>query len=424
MGLFKPEIRDKIYYYLMLALVFCLPIHGRLVPPIIGLIALNWIFELNFKLKVKRILKSIFRQIIIAFSIIYFLYILGIFYSSQLMGEDGAWFNLEVKMSLLVFPLLFSTIDYSFLNSKLHKKILQTFVLGCLISGILLINNAFFQYFNSSDIQAFYYRNLSASHHPSYLALYFSFAIIILLDWVLKKREKNIFKFIIAFFLILNFQVFIVLLSSKAGIIGLVLSYLMALVFYLFWQKKKKNALIVITSVLLVFFITNLASPQTYQRFFSAGNAIDNTVKDESVKDEGSVARMQVWKSALEVISKNPIIGVGTGDVIKTLLIKYEENEVVVAIDKELNPHNQYLQTYIAIGIVGFLVLVLMLLWPAIAAIKKRQFLYLIFIVVFAFHLLVESMLERQAGVVYYAFFNVFLFYYAFNKKSSNPQLS
>ena len=80
------------------------------------------------------------------------------------------------------------------------------------------------------------------------------------------------------------------------------------------------------------------------------------------------------------------------------------------AYDEKLNTHNQYLQTTIALGMVGFIILVLSLLAPLVQAIKKRNQLYVLFLLLFIINILVESMLETQAGVIFFAFFNSLIF--------------
>jgi O-antigen ligase len=101
---------------------------------------------------------------------------------------------------------------------------------------------------------------------------------------------------------------------------------------------------------------------------------------------------------------------VGTGDVKDALYVKYAEKGMDAALDKKLNVHCQYLQTFVALGIAGFAILVLMLILPGILAVKRKDKLYLLFLCIFALNILVESMFETQAGVVFYAFFNAFLF--------------
>ena len=147
MTIIKPELRDKIYYFLIIALSMVMPIHDKLVPPVIALICINWLLEMNFREKYRRIQNSIENKYLSAFGLLYVLYIIGAFYSSELKGKSGAFFDLEVKLSLLLFPLLFATIDFSKIKTDLFKKVLYFFVLGCMMNSIFIFNNAVMQYF-------------------------------------------------------------------------------------------------------------------------------------------------------------------------------------------------------------------------------------------------------------------------------------
>ncbi|MEZ5198704.1 MAG: hypothetical protein R2764_20660 [Bacteroidales bacterium] len=69
-----------------------------------------------------------------------------------------------------------------------------------------------------------------------------------------------------------------------------------------------------------------------------------------------------------------------------------------------------------------FFFLLITLLFPFIMAIKKKHAIFLLFIMLFSFNLLFESMLERQAGVVFYAFFNGLLFYYMNDNNSGDAK--
>jgi O-antigen ligase len=104
------------------------------------------------------------------------------------------------------------------------------------------------------------------------------------------------------------------------------------------------------------------------------------------------------------------LFGVGTGDANDILLQSYKSKDYAGILENRLNAHNQYLQTYIAVGIPGFLVLILMLFIPLIQSFRTGNILFLLLLVLVSFNLLFESMFERQAGVVFYAFFNGLFF--------------
>jgi len=93
------------------------------------------------------------------------------------------------------------------------------------------------------------------------------------------------------------------------------------------------------------------------------------------------------------------------------LLKEYIDKRFSNAIQHRLDAHNQYLQTYISLGLVGFIPLALMLILPAVSAFRREDYIYFFFLFLFSLNILVESMFENQAGVVFYAFFNSLLFW-------------
>jgi len=425
MFVIRKDITNKLYLYLFQALAFVIPIHDKLVPPIIALIGLNWLLEFNFTVKLHRFKNLKENKYILLPALLYLLYVIGTSYSSQIKGPSGALFDLEVKLSLLLFPVFFTTIDLSQFSKDFYKKALKAFVYGCLISSIILINKAMMDYFKDQDVAVFYYTKLSWMHHPSYLALYFTFAIAILMTWILESGNKIIFKRNLAILVIIHFQFFIVLLSSKAGMIGFFVTCLLIIMFYLMKRNKGLKYSLTISAIVLATFIVILfIFPASFNRFYTAKKSIEDHHIPDNQKTEGSVARMMVWKCSIEIIKENFIFGVGTGDVKTELIKKYEEKKIQQALKDNLNSHNQYLQTYVAIGLPGFILLLGSLLFPLLYGIKKGNILLFLFISLFAFHLLVESMLERQAGLVFYAFFNALLFFSNFpEREESGSQL-
>jgi O-antigen ligase len=396
---------NKIYYYLFLALSFAIPIHDKIVPLIIALIGINWLLEFKIREKMMRLRNIGDQKILLLPMVLYFVYIIGTFYSTQLRGQSGAIFDLEVKLSLVLFPLFFSTIDFSKLGNDFFKQVLKAFVYGCLVSSIIIINKAVMDYFKEQDSSVFYYSNLSWLHHPSYLALYFTFAIAILLTWIMKNGNKIILKRNLMILLIIHFQIFIVLLSSKAGIIGFFIIWVLITIWFMIKKYELKRTLIVSLIIIAAFILSVFIFPVSIIRFQTAKKSIEESHIPENQKTEGSAARLMIWKSSLEVIKENFLFGVGTGDVKTELIKKYEENGILLALKENLNAHNQYLQTFIALGFVGFIILLACLILPVISAIKQRNILIILFFLLFAFHLTVESMLERQGGVVFFAFF-------------------
>ena len=78
------------------------------------------------------------------------------------------------------------------------------------------------------------------------------------------------------------------------------------------------------------------------------------------------------------------------------------------ALEHKLNAHSQFLQTGIALGIPGLSALVAMLLVP-LSLRRNRFILFISLTVIMTLNFLVESMLEVQAGVIFYAYFSSLL---------------
>jgi len=408
------NIQNKITYWLLIALAFFIPVYDKVSALIIGLLVLNWLLEGRFVHRFNLIKTEKSRRNLLLFSVLYLIHLIGLIYSKNV--EFGL-FDLEIKLSLLIFPLVFSTIDYKILEGKL-KYILFGFLAGCFSTTLILLTRSFINFTNSLLLSEFFYGQLAWFHHSSYLAMFIVFSIGIMSYYLLSQKERLSKKLQILFTIgIIYFGVFIIFLSSKAGIISLALLILAYAGYIIFQKKYLKGVLILITST-IVFWLAFNYLPNVSSRINKAVDILA-TEKLENDIEDSTGERILVWKSSMRIIKENFLFGVGTGDVKDRLIQQYEKESISKAYQARLNAHNQYLQTFIALGFIGFLILILVLLLPLIISFKKRNTTYILFILLLSLNLLFESMLERQAGVVFYAFFNGLLFYYL-NKDSIN----
>ena len=91
-------------------------------------------------------------------------------------------------------------------------------------------------------------------------------------------------------------------------------------------------------------------------------------------------------------------------------VLKDKKSRYKYFIKKGYNYHSQFFQTLAAVGVLGFLFLFFSLLIPAYnLALKNKKYLLLAFMFMIFVSFVTESMLERQAGVILYAFFSSFL---------------
>ena len=410
----KKVIFSYIYFYLILLLVLFIPLYKKFIPYLAGLIVLNWVIEFDFINKFKRLVNDRNRLCILSFSVLYIFYLIGVFYSSNI---DYALFDLEVKLMLLLFPLVFSTIDKSIFTPRRIVCVFAVFIAGCFIGTLVCFGNAVYNFTQTNSVDYFYYSNLSIFHHSGYFAMYLNFAIALIIYFLLTNWKQNLNKWKIGALslLIIYFLIFIILLSSKAGMLTLIIIFLLTVSYLIIFEKRYFQGALIFLMVCVLFIGAFKLFPKSLNRIIIAQEALENRNKIEHGASEGTTGRLLIWENSLEIIRNNFLFGVGTGDVKDFLLEKYEENKFTYYQNKEFNAHNQYLQTFISLGLFGFLILLLTLILPLAYAIKNKQFIYLFFLIIFSLNLLVESMFETQAGVVFYAFFNSFLLF--INKK-------
>lgn len=406
----------KIYYFTTLLIAFFLPLSKKIIPLLIVILFLNWLISLviSGKSQFRETITNIkYKHLVVLFVSFYVMHLIGLLYSANI---DFGLFDLEIKLSILIFPILISTSPS--LSPVNVKNILLAFIVGCSVAVFICLSYAIYKYIETDQTHHFAYSYLSVFHHAAYFSMYLNLAIVIII-YFLSKTKTSFSKYYIIFFkfLILLFSLTIILLFAKNGVICLVLIFLTS-VFYLAIREKK-----IVQSILLISGFIVLAVgivkfvPYTASRLNHLVNVVMQPAPDiEKNATESTAVRVLIWPVSLELIKENFLFGVGTGDIKDQLLKKYKDWGLYGAMESRLNSHNQYLQTFAALGLVGFLILMGCLILPFLLSIKEKKYLYSLFLLIIAVNLLTESMLEVQAGVVFYAFFNSFLLF-AYNKK-------
>jgi O-Antigen ligase len=120
------------------------------------------------------------------------------------------------------------------------------------------------------------------------------------------------------------------------------------------------------------------------------------------------IQRLEFWKTAWHIIQENPIIGVGTGDVKSAFAEMYEKDHTQLDKEFRLRAHNQYLTMWLTYGIAGLLLMLAVVLVP-LFFMKKKSLLLTAFVIISSLSFITEDTLESQAGVMFFAFFSVFL---------------
>ncbi|MCX6231939.1 MAG: O-antigen ligase family protein [Bacteroidetes bacterium] len=114
--------------------------------------------------------------------------------------------------------------------------------------------------------------------------------------------------------------------------------------------------------------------------------------------------RVELWKAAVGIIKNNFWIGVGTGDMVDVYDKQLKEMNSELA-GKHLRSHNQYLSIFSALGLIGFLIFIFALIYPAYLNHSFKDFYFISFFIILCLSMINEDTIESQAGVTFFAFF-------------------
>jgi O-antigen ligase len=385
----RKELHEKLSFYLCALIAFFLPVYINIVPLLIAMLVVNWLAEANFSEKFL-MLKS--NKIVFLLAGLYFLYVTGMLWTEN---KESGWFDLQIKLSLLIFPVFFST-------SKINQsmQIIRVFIYGCAVAGAICSIIAFYYFFTSGE-NRFEYTAFSYILHPAYFSMYTVFAIaasLFTFDFNDPRKIK-----IFNAFLILFLSAIVILLGSKSGVV--LLSFIVITYFFFIVKQRTLFAfsflIIIAAGIILIFKFF----PTLEKRIEISIRSLENINNINPNDLESSSERLLIWKSDLIVLKNNAMTGVGTGDVTDELVKTYNAQGYSFLSEHRFNAHNQFLQTTIAVGVLGSLLLLFSFLFPLLKSIREKNILLVSFLIIMFLNFLVESMLETQAGVIFYAFF-------------------
>jgi O-antigen ligase len=122
------------------------------------------------------------------------------------------------------------------------------------------------------------------------------------------------------------------------------------------------------------------------------------------VSGQSFTQRLAYWSTGLEILKKNWLVGVGTGDVDVAFKQQYETNKSKLEEKWRLRTHNQYITLGIAFGVSGVVLLLTVLFYPVFFHYKKIGFIFSSFLLIAAISMLSEDTLETQAGITFFVF--------------------
>jgi O-antigen ligase len=386
-------------FYLLLLFI---PVFKKAVPYAILLLILSAIFFL-FKKRDWKIEIS-WKNTSIGWFLLWVLTAFSLLYSKNI---SHGLFDLEVKLSMIIFSLLFLFKTLRELLLQNIKNIFKIWIFATTLSIFFHVGKSLYNFLSiHPSLDEFFYAFLSRSFHPSYLAMYVLVAMVFIIE-MYQQQIKPFASKTLTFVLLLLHGIFIFLLSSKANLLAF---GIVSMILFQFFLKKRQWFLILTFLGSLAFLIIlsktqNIFMGRIAEIKYATTQAKKGTVETYSSTSE----RIVIWKSALELIYKHPLFGVGSGDVNDELNTKYIERNFILGAQRSFNVHNQFLQNWLCCGILGIGLLLYVMGLHFWQSIEHKNLSHFLFAMIIFLNLMFESMLETQSGVVFIVLMSVLL---------------
>ena len=346
-------------------------------------------------------------KLLLKTTLIFYVFVLSLSYTKNL--AEGLS-SLQHLSALFVIPIIIFLFMERITKKELNF-ILWLFVFVCVIHAFYLHYNFLALGLYNKTLEAKFYdlpfrdavMNLKyESQHPTYVSLWYTLSIAILLN-ALPAKFKGFKSILSGILIILAVAVFVgtmVLLSSRIGVISLIL--VLGLFIYMRSKRMVRWTLFIVLFFALLLSFKNISYLSS--RFITEFR-VTTLAPPEGQMHNSINIRIGIYQCALDIIKKNPIIGLGIGDVqdeLNKCYTRYNTDAYVTIT----NSHNYFLNVLLVAGIVGLIVFLYMFYIFFKFGILDRNFIYICFLLSMCIGMLFENVLSRNHGVIFFAVLN------------------
>ena len=358
---------------------------------------------------------------------LYFLMFLSFFWSIN-KGETSI--ALIKELPILIIPLVF--IYLKEFSKEQKQRIIAYYSYFITILAIYYMVRAIIRYSLIHDVRVFFYHGEDNEDYglvPKLLnAIHVSVFAAIAFFYFVTKEVKSKADSIYSGSLLL----FIVLLSSKNIMLIIMILILLYAFFFSKMAHKMRLRNLIVFGILLIILFSLGKIKQRFQvevktnseksinpsvlenipvgvHYVSIKEAWTNKTFGQNDFFTGTAFRVYQFRIFLEMLNEDAIFWRGYGlnasyPKIEAKGIKYNVylgNGFSDGYQKK-NFHNQYIQNFAELGIVGFILLLAMLFFNIKNALKSKDFVHFAFAILMISLFLTESFLWRQRGVVFF----------------------
>jgi O-antigen ligase len=330
--------------------------------------------------------------------------------SCILGGNSSAMVDMAMKeIYLLLIPLGFILVDKK-VPEKTIQNVLFIFLLLCIVGSVFCILLSAYNMIRYRDLTLqvgdrsyFYFTSYLLTQPvnitPVYFSMFCNFGLFIALTTPYIKHIM--FRILSALYLVF----FVALIAFEPGVICAVIIVITWLVAHA-RKRLVRFGLIAAPVVILGFVFYNFPTGRKYLL-----DAFKFDYQEPYGTSSALLAdRLVIWSVSLETARQQPLLGYGVGKSQEALDNMYYKKNYRLGAEASLNPHNQFLSVFLDVGVAGVLLLTAILFVPLVLSARRGDWIGVGFILIATFFFFVESVLVRQKGIVFFAFFYSLMF--------------
>jgi len=293
-----------------------------------------------------------------------FIWVVVTYFINGMPEKGGTWIlNRQLRL-LLIIPI------YLMLRSRPIPAYTWWYILGIgsIVAGLVGISGVFWR--NglqigraTGDTSAIFFGGIS---------LCMAFMALI---GIKKYYSKGKLKAVFLFFAVCLGLLAMILSGTRTAWLAIPFLFIITSLYLI--NNISLNKKIIVLMLLSTFPILFFQVPSVQNRYLLAKNNIGEYLKSNNITDpvhnSSTGIRLDIWKVMLTTIKENPIFGVGIGG-FKDELNRHIQNGVInTSIGVQPHSHNQYIEISVYSGILGLILNICMLIFPAIIFYKYAK---------------------------------------------------
>jgi len=408
------KVSERVFIFSIYLTVITLPFAREANNFALGLLTIAWLGVKGWKVEYLKTIQNNFPALLSLSLLI--IYLVGLTYSQDFSKGIKV---VESLSPLLIFPVSFALLPKIRLD---RQRLLNLFIYSLLIASAInlivavvrTLKNGLYYYDLVTTViyNNFQYHRLSSAIgvHAGFITFFLGFALILIIDdqWH-SLRINKVNKLLIIIFFIIN----IILLKSIMMVIGVFICIGILLGLKLIKKRKISPSTLFLSVIGLITIMSIvILSSDVKEKYFDY--EFSNMPPDWNSVN----LRLAFWEASFETIKKNPFFGVGPGDAQHALLETYQELGFEFAAINNYHSHNQFLYSWISVGILGVVMTLAVLFAYGYSAIKSKNIIFISLVVMMVLFSITDIPFSRNKPLVFFMLFANFFEY--MNTSNSN----